>query len=665
MATAPTAPYNFVPPAPDPLDVSAGYSVGDETLMPWVMHDRWHPRLMSGRIDFEACALTPVYVKGPERADRDEGPYLTRDGRAVLPGSSLRGMVRSLVEIIARAPLAPINDKPGFFRDFSKEYEARVNEETVRVGLVRSTAAGWAIQPGEHLRVSHDQLKKRRMLSPGAAAVWIQRDAGRVTDIRPTNPGQEGDWLEATLLVTGEMKNKKREHVVVADANEDLIPIRDADWELFHSAEQITAHQEKFFPARKDAARRADGHLGDGDPVFFIGQEDRPLWFGRSRLMRLPEELSPADLRPKGHSDQSLLSLPDALFGRVAASHDAKGGPPPSVRGRLRFLDAVSPEQIDPAEIAKVTALLASPKSSYAPHYLRATDGSGKPGYMEGDRASSGVRGHKLYWHRPHPDGPAALLNHLRGGESTNDRMDSTLEPVPAGTTWKGALHFENLAPAELGALWAALDLPAGHAHRIGGGQPLGLGSIRITPEVQIVDRSARGRSWEDDGYRPASDQELRAAVVAFSELPDGKTPNPESSDAPLRALARDDERLRDLLQLLMFDEAHRREKTEAMELSSFKDREPLPRPDQMVPPPPPRPPQKPEVEKGDTVRVRATGETSKKGNPKVDLVDHLRPDGTPFGGIVEGMDRPPTAGQEFEAVIVDVGANPRLRPKA
>ncbi|MCB0008677.1 MAG: cold shock domain-containing protein, partial [Anaerolineales bacterium] len=70
------------------------------------------------------------------------------------------------------------------------------------------------------------------------------------------------------------------------------------------------------------------------------------------------------------------------------------------------------------------------------------------------------------------------------------------VRPIKAGVRFEFTIHFENLHPAELGALLWVLE-PQGepeaqYRHKLGMGKPLGMGAVHITPALFISDRRQR-----------------------------------------------------------------------------------------------------------------------------------------------------------------------------
>ena len=60
------------------------------------------------------------------------------------------------------------------------------------------------------------------------------------------------------------------------------------------------------------------------------------------------------------------------------------------------------------------------------------------------------------------------------------DERQPPVEVIPPGRKVQGQVDFENLTPAELGLLFFALGMDGSIALKLGGGKPLGLGSLRV-----------------------------------------------------------------------------------------------------------------------------------------------------------------------------------------
>ncbi|MEW6771603.1 MAG: TIGR03986 family CRISPR-associated RAMP protein [Bacillota bacterium] len=143
-----SAPYNFVP-LPEVV-VTAVDSAKDLPV-----HDRYDPDKYTGYFEVTLATKSPLYVRCPftleeflrqERGDDEKLPFrqqvkntphffYTRDpDRPVIPGSSLRGMLRSLLEVVSYGKVQWVTERQLFFRTVDdtavgKYYNRRMVEE--------------------------------------------------------------------------------------------------------------------------------------------------------------------------------------------------------------------------------------------------------------------------------------------------------------------------------------------------------------------------------------------------------------------------------------------------------------------------------------------------------------------------------------------------------
>jgi CRISPR-associated protein (TIGR03986 family) len=556
-----TAPYNFVPLPERVFTVADGIEVNGEHIRPWEMHDRFVPGTYSGWIDLTIETLTPLYVRGAVSAGADGNwdrrdarlrpePYTTRDGTPAIPGSSIRGMVRSLVEILSFSKIAPVTEAKPFFRTVADDrigraYRARMMRrgQKPRGGILSIRQGTATVSPREVMRVSRNKLQGQVQIRSGPnytppwpqqhGACWVKlsdrSDSVEQISVGGDCPTGTG-WRRGTLVLTGNAPNKRREFVFLDPdgAAPDDIVVPEAIWNRFHDEDQITQWQERAFPRNQPpgSRRREAGHLRDGEAVFFLTDsdcvcEENPaglVFLGRAGMFRFPYDRSPADLVPAGLRTAS-LDLAEAMFGKV----DRQA----TIKGRVQVEDAVATTGgPDWLESILVPQILSAPKPTTFQHYLTQNGQRGNEQlttYLEGDHTT--IRGHKAYWHRwDEGDGisqvretseHAALLQDLRR-PTPNDTQHTIIRPVKAGITFSGRIRFENLTDLELGALLEALQLPDGCCHRLGMGKPLGLGSVRITSRLHLIDWAARYRAWQATGVQGNEDgSRFRSAFVA------------------------------------------------------------------------------------------------------------------------------------------------------
>ena len=483
--------------------------------------DHFDPELLSGEIDFEIEAKTDFFIRGMRSlADYARDPEAKQaqpfqvNGRLQIPGSSLRGMIRSLVEILGRAPLDPINDQQLFFRAVAavpnplnrtsfepqaQAYKSRMvaadqvrdaNAPRVMVGYLYGSRDAWTIRPAEmhsggrqcflvRERDSWRKVKGFRFIlenSPGEAPKWA----------REAQPDEQGAIVGA-LVCSGPMQKKTHQWALMPEGRKAAasIAIPEADVVAYKEGgvtRDIKRKGFEFTPASQ------------GEPCFYVQWTDargnKRISFGHTHYFRLPYVNSTLDAIPvhlRRQAGEPRWDVGQVLFGRVPKKH--QGTLIQGRKSRVAVEDGVwlgGPEQ--PVSLKEEQVVLGQPKPTTFQHYLvQANDSVADSITWDGNRDGRGdvvARGFKVYLHRPGAP--------LRTGD-TKDNVSSLIRPARAGARFASRIRFQNLRDWELGALLASLELPAGCAHRLGMGKPLGLGSFGVSVRhVRLTDRKQR-----------------------------------------------------------------------------------------------------------------------------------------------------------------------------
>lgn len=615
------APYNFVPLPNKILTVNDGFEVNGKKEKLWEKHDKYVPGTHSGWIDLTLKTLTPLFIRGPitkvgEGWDNRDSlmraePFTNKDGVPVIPGSSLRGMIRSLVEVLSFSKIAQVTDEKPFFRTFDtksrigQEYVSRmlVGGNKPSGGFIAKIDEKWFISPAvEVLRVHHDLLNACNCGIPESShddlkyhpswhcqnqSCWFQRSDDDRSKVDRVSLNEKIGWERATLVLSGYINNKHHEFLFLDKDDSMQFEIPEHIWRRFHDREQVSQWQKEAFPKSSppQVGRKSDGGLRDGEPVFYVLNEhaenqnnsDSLVFLGRAQMFRYPYDLSPNDLISNELSSAG-VDIAEALFGKVGKE---------MIKGRVCFEDSIAKgEKSECFEEVIVPRILATPKITCFQHYLtqNGTQTQKKlTTYLKGDYTT--VRGHKYYWHRWEAEkGIDLVKEENRYNElltdlqlpRPRDKQHTLIIPVKKDVEFIGRIRFSNLSDVELGALLAALNLPDGCACKLGMGKPLGLGSIKIDANLSLIESNARYRGWGNDGV---SNGDVNTFIEAFERrVIDHAKASKETMNDSMSGLSKIG-RLQALYTLLDWDNKLPIEETEYMALEKFKELRVLPSP--------------------------------------------------------------------------------------
>ncbi len=235
-----------------------------------------------------------------------------------------------------------------------------------------------------------------------------------------------------------------------------------------------------------------------------------PVIIARKLYEASPRELLPESLRPA--TSLSELSPADRVFGWV--NQEGEGACQGSVRIGAVTCGGGAETIQDFAAPGVPLAILGQPKEQQARFYAARNqrgeafaDGAATAGFKNG----LGLRGRKVYphhralpagyWEKPEQDRTQTLVagkyhqeyrRPVFNGVEGDDQNRSVQGWVKPGTVFHVPMHVTNISVAELGALLWLLSLDEGCHFRMGGGKPLGFGSVRLEIEEMKLDDGER-----------------------------------------------------------------------------------------------------------------------------------------------------------------------------
>lgn len=565
------APYNFVP-LPEAA-LTAPTTPGEEGHthqygLPDA--DRYHTNLHSGRIDCELVTRSPLYTRRAvsmafynewaEKMDKladdpaalqEYAQFFTQGNpeEPVIPGSSIRGMLRSLMEIVTHGHLRWVGKEPTFtFRAVAAQREDPLRDpyqeiigrfgRNVRAGILERDGQSWKVRvaptPQERKiagRHGNYMKVKEKYIPTGAIANFRRFDD---QDYQPgwflirfsTKKVGQGDVVDqigdyatsrhshiGVLVCSGNMletakagqTSPRRSHAIVLapPRNAPLLEIDQVAIEDYlNGMSDFVNSKLKAWgsPLNKEEEKIKPklGCLCEGAPIFFVDPqthgERKIRYFGHTPNFRIPAQLAgagraanPLDFAPAHLRQGKTPDLTEAIFGWVEEPEQPLEG---QRAGRIFVSDARFAQADDGLWLATEPTwlhTLSTPKPTTFQHYL----------------VQDKTRGHD-------PDNLSSLAHYgsapettqIRGYKhywtkgSTPDIRASAKElqhknqltqvrPVKPGVHFTFTIRFENLSAIELGALLWTLTLP-------GGGQAdychrLGMGKPLGMGAVQIA----------------------------------------------------------------------------------------------------------------------------------------------------------------------------------
>jgi len=493
-------PYNFIPLGEEPVRITA--EPPSHRLL----------QGLSGTIILKLTNETPLLVAQRVNPPEEIPPKLECfkvDGKPVLPGTSLKGMVRSVLEALTNACWVVFDQEALDYRLPGQEALQLKPGRVVRMpgdgqpGQVELMDKAWVAMQGKPntVKVWHGGKWQSVTLATVSSdyhsgqEVWVkhirvnkyrnsQRRVINATFNLVTHISQkpQSGYSRAILKITRQsIDNKKRERafVFLSSPRPQLFEFGDEDVAEYN---KILAGQMAEWEKRQDFDLEEKDPLNVGHLVYFLPQETQARHLSRVEIPRRPYNQSRGALLPKIYhrcTDPANLCAACQLFGFVAGINSA--------RGRISITDAIW--QNGPGELEDFFPLmvLGKPHPTSCNFYLidpsdssqvRNYDGLRveRRGRLEHPEGKVQLRGRKFYYHHP-SKGWAAYK--CPNPEEHRKHL-SEVRPLKPGNSFKFWVHFRNLSKAELGLLLYSLVLEDNLRHKLGLGKPLGFGTVKV-----------------------------------------------------------------------------------------------------------------------------------------------------------------------------------------
>ena len=541
-------PYTFVP-APKSRHVNRGKpeEPGSADVHTGVLRCRLYVRTPLGIPDAENIKDEEGHKKYPFYSCEEDGKRIL-----MIPGSSLRGPLRSVYETATDSCFSTLRENTGL----SKRTE---NENAYQPGILKWENGQWnlyqakryllAVDPGKADRRNPNQDTRYTKYAdlPGDSYVRIfreEKDGPRAAKTQAGETLRFGDEVEFQAYTEGKGTYKKGSALIWKGVARDVrktsgnapapagkkrglvyigetfagrkhgesIFVPETKLKIPDKSLMGYAYQglEKTLEQYRDkTVNRNPGHSGYLDFEHAKREKGIPVWYSnagekwslslasigrtfcRSSLNDLAGERQPCTKREK-------LCEACMLFGMTGEE---------SMGSRIRVTDARPTSDCKPEWVT--LKILGQPRYSYLPFYARKASG------VPGDYDDKGIEiaGRKFYWHNERAAVDPGVYSQEEKG-----KMNNTRELVMPGAEFRFDIYYDGVSEEQLDKLMWCLHFGGNEkdgnlCHKIGHGKPLGLGSVKIVIEEK-AERTFRDGSYEWSREKPVKEKSEPEHIV-------------------------------------------------------------------------------------------------------------------------------------------------------
>lgn len=489
-----TAPYNFVP-------------LNKHVYLPdWadqISHDIPFEDGEDGYIEVTWENVSPLCIRDASTGDDGYSMHVKQpDGSRLyfLPGSSLRGMLRNTLNILAFGKMEQYDNRFFGYRifDTQKTLGVKYQKEMAKVEF------GWL-----HKDESEDEKYVLYLCKDGFDKILIEDVSEKYPgyDEKKTSwernefingkagcyfPEHNRDGKTYRIFATGQMRNyrdpaksKKHELLISLPDKSQPINLDKKTIKSFFAVYEPSPHFEEYQKLLEE---------GTDIPVSYIsgGQgKDGIAAMGMGLMFRYPYKYDVSSLIEKEQPEwrSGKRDLCETIFGWIGNENSAKG--------RVQICNALMANIISENELVEIAGVLGAPKASFYPLYLKQS----VPEYQTYESDDACIAGRKRY--RIH-DGDS--VTNLPEGNG-NGNVTSTLKFLPKKCTFKMRINVHNLRKVEIGALLSAITFhkTKGVYHNIGSAKGFGYGKLKCAA------LNLHGLKSAEEVYLKAFEMEMNA----------------------------------------------------------------------------------------------------------------------------------------------------------
>lgn len=479
-----TSPYNFVPLNKD-VYIPSWYNK--------VSHDIPFEDGEDGYIEVIWENVSPLFIRdssfSPEKKKNIYSMHVVQpDGKRLyfIPGSSMKGMLRSVLSIMSFGKMIDYNNSYFGHRDFN----ANLPEGRSYRNKMQRVEFGWLYKEEDtyNLYPCQGKVQKIRIGDvkrsfgnnyDNETSAWKRNECIRHNSFPVINQ-------DYCIFATGKIQGKRHELLIPVEMEDTKIILDKKTVESFFTVYAPTPDFDKYKEMLEE---------GEEIPVSFIyGINSNTVEaIGMGRMFRYPYKQSIADLVEKGQPEKLYAGkhdLCETIFGWTDKQS--------SMKGRVQICNAFAEKAIADNELLdEIKGVLGQPKASYYPLYLQQDV---KP-YKTYDSVDAQISGRKRY--RIHQGATTTSLPQGNGNENTT----SSMRPIKTGQRFTMRINVHNLRKVEIGALLSAITFhrTPNVYHNIGAAKPFGYGKLKCAG-IKLY-----GLKCEEGDYLRAFEKELNS----------------------------------------------------------------------------------------------------------------------------------------------------------
>lgn len=428
---------------------------------------------LSGKISMRFKALTPFCVRGAD------GKNAHVDGRYFVPGTTVKGMIRNVFEIMTYSNIRNMVANSRYSMRDLRSQDYTLKTEHPNGGFLIQLNGNFYIQSCPYEPEPYPYYDKKEHNDIDSFATFKKgknsRDLKEARSVKDKYGVLETPFVEfeddalGMWFFSGYMNNKKHEFLFeIPELDEkEFLPLEEDEYKDFIFIHEKENENEawKFWKRRLKNYSSVEEIVNDGYkgivPCFFRVKDEgnavRDLGF--SFLYRQPYPRTIHDFLPERMKEEG-IDMTQAVFGYVNRND--------ALKGRVHFGNAFIDNPI--TSDREQTFILGGPEPTYYPFYLKQGNEDKLDTYFSD---SAIISGYKRF----------LVRNEAEEGRVEKSRVTSSFYPIVAGAEFTTTLHFHNLHDYELGALLAAITFNGQTDkcyHSIGYAKPFGYGKLQV-----------------------------------------------------------------------------------------------------------------------------------------------------------------------------------------